>query len=244
MKNTRNIRLSIGLSLIFGSMLLMSGCFKDSICIRGNGSPVVESRGVSSFREIVNNGSFEVRVLPGNTFEVRVDAESNLQEYIRTFVTGNRLIIETEGNRCINNTIPMLITVYAPFVDGIELNGSGYISAYDLYLDDLYLNLNGSGKIDIDVDALYVRASITGSGMIEITGITETSDFKISGSGNINAYDFTQSECYATISGSGNMYLSVTNLLDAVISGSGNIYYRGNPSLNQRITGSGRIIRQ
>lgn len=244
MKHTLKTSAILTLLGLFGLMLSMSGCLKDLQCINGNGSPMVETRFPSAFNEIVNNGSFEVRILPGNSHEIRVDAESNLIQYIRTVVSGNRLIIETDNNRCINNTLPMLITVYAPFVDAIELNGSGYVSAYDLYLDELYLNLNGSGKIDIDVDALFVEATITGSGVMEISGLAETGDFKISGSGNIYGYDLEQQKCYATITGSGNMYLLVNQLLDAVISGSGNIYYRGNPAVTQRISGSGRLIRQ
>lgn len=244
MKYPKKISITLSFLGLFGLLLTMSGCLKDLQCINGNGSPIVETRFPSSFHEIVNNGSFEVRILPGNSPEIRIDAESNLLQYIRTVVSGNRLIIETENNRCINNSLPMLITVFVPYVDAIELNGSGYISAYDLYLDDLYLNLNGSGKIDVDADVLFVRGTITGSGVIEISGIAETGDFNISGSGNIYGYEIAQQKCYATISGSGNMYMQVSELLDAVISGSGNIYYRGNPSVIQRITGSGRIIRQ
>lgn len=230
--------------LILFVVLVTSGCSKEDLCIRGNGRSVFETRSLPVFYEVVNNGSFEVRVLPSTQYEVIVDAESNLIEYIRTSVSGGKLYIETVGNRCINNTLTMVVTVYTPYIDGLELNGSGFISAYDLYLDELQIRLNGSGQIIADADALLIKANISGSGTIDLSGIAPTTEFTISGSGKINAYLLTQQRCYASISGSGNMYVKPTELLDVLITGSGNVYYKGNPSIVQRISGSGRIIRQ
>lgn len=230
--------------LVLLTAAFSSSCSKDDLCIRGNGRPSLETRSLPQFYEVVNNGSFEVRILPSNRYEVVIDAESNLIEYIRTSVSGGRLFVETIGNRCIDNTLTMVITVYTPYVDGLELNGSGFISAYDLYLDELQIRLNGSGKIIADADALLVKATVSGSGTIDLSGIAPTTELTISGSGRINAYPLTQQRCYATISGSGNLYVKPTDLLDVLITGSGNVYYKGNPAIIQRISGSGRIIRQ
>ncbi len=236
-----------GLALLLGVAILLSlgSCYKDGICIRGNGNPEIEIRGVGTFDEVINNGSFEVYIIPATYHEVEVDAESNLLPYIRTVVSGNRLFIETSDNRCINNSLNMIVRVYTPYADGIELNGSGSVEADDLYLDNLRLRLNGSGNIDVtNVDALDIEATISGSGVIYLSGIAETTDFSISGSGNIESYSLNQLRCFANISGSGNMYVRASSLLDARISGSGNVYYRGNPDVIQRITGSGRVIKQ
>lgn len=226
-------------------LLLLGGCDKEDRCIRGNGQPQIETRSTAPFNEVVCNGAFEVHILRASFHEVQVDAESNLIDYIRTSVTGNRLYIETDNNRCINNSMTMIVTVYTPYVDGIEMNGSGFLDADDLYLDDLFLRLNGSGELSLNnIDVLNLEAEISGSGIINLSGIAETTKLSISGSGNINAFPLSQLRCFANITGSGNMYVRVASLLDAVISGSGNIYYRGNPDVVQRISGSGRVIKQ
>jgi hypothetical protein len=230
--------------LMLSVVLLFNSCYKENHCITGNGSPEIETRALRTFAAVVNNGDFEVHILPADFHEVVVDAESNLLPYIRTTVSGGRLHIETEGNRCINNTMTIIITVYTPYVDELVLNGSGFIGVEDLYLDELYLQLNGSGEIEAEGDILQLNAAISGSGLINLEGIAETTDFNISGSGQIRSYNLLQEDCYATISGSGNMYVRPSRLLDVVISGSGNVYYKGNPVVNQRITGSGRVIRQ
>lgn len=232
------------MALFLLSVMITGGCIKDLNCIDGNGNPITETRTVSSFHAVVCNGSFEVTVLSGTNYEVVVDAESNIIHYIRTSVAGGRLYIDTDNNHCINNTVPVIITVYAPDVDGLDLNGSGSIWASGLYVDNLFLNISGSGNIDVNADALHIEATISGSGSIDINGVSETSDLNISGSGNIFAYGLMQDDCQATISGSGNIYVTVNQELDGNISGSGNIYYKGNPTVYQNISGSGRIIKQ
>jgi hypothetical protein len=236
------LKTSIAFMLL--SALLSGGCVNDIGCIEGNGYPIGESRSVADFHEVHCNGSFDVRVLPSDNYEVIVDAESNIIQYIRTSVSGGKLYIETQDRSCINNTIPMIVTVYAPSVDGLEVNGSGSIDASDLYVSDLYVNVSGSGDITVNADALNVEADISGSGSINLSGITDVSNLHISGSGNIYAYQMPQLECTASISGSGNIYVSVDDLLDATISGSGYIYYRGFPVVYQSISGSGRVVKQ
>ncbi|MBS4056955.1 MAG: DUF2807 domain-containing protein [Bacteroidales bacterium] len=227
------------------ALFTIGGCYTDGInCLRGNGQLITENRSSQVFTQIVSNGSFDVFVMPSVIHEVRVESESNLIGFIKTYVSGDRLIIETASNRCINNTLPIRVTVYTPYANSFELNSSGYMQAFNLNVEEVFAFVNGSGKIDLDFVSDYMKGSISGSGTIEATGITNTTDLQISGSGNIYAYDLDQNKCYASISGSGNMYVFPNQLCNAIISGSGNIYYRGNPQIVQQITGSGRIIKQ
>lgn len=222
----------------------LNSCYKITNCIPGNGIPVIEERGLSTFDMISSNGAYEVYVYPSNSYYVVVDAESNLIDFISTRVRGKSLVIESRNNRCLNNTIPIIVNVYTPYVEGFTLNGSGLIQAYGLSVDEMRLSLNGSGMIDIDLDTDFLQAHIAGSGTIEVSGVAPTTELSISGSGTILAYQLSQSWCYASITGSGSMYVHPNRLLDATITGSGSIFYRGNPEVISTITGSGRIIKQ
>ena len=57
----------------------------------------------------------------------------------------------------------------------------------------------------------------------------------------IDALDMMVSDVTATNTGSGNIYLWATDLLDATVTGSGSIIYRGNPEISIRDTGSGGV---
>ena len=246
--------------LILVAFMLTTGCRKYPR-IEGNSQITSEARALVSFDRIENNGTFNVYIRQDSTFNATVEAESNLLPYIRTRVNGNTLVIDTREN--LQNNYPMNIYVTAPIVQGAYLNGSGSVLADSLdteYLEFVlsgsgsmsgYVNggtlvtrISGSGRINLEAYTNTCSARISGSGDMDIIGETVNGDFSISGSGNIRSYNFFQKECDAIISGSGNMYLNVSDFLDVTISGSGSVYYLGEPAMNVKITGSGRVIKQ
>jgi len=252
--------------LINGSMLMaltaalfLAGCYEPWHKIEGNNDVTTETRAVPSFNRVFNEGQFDVYIIQASYYEVILECESNLLPYIRTRVDGNNLYVETKDN--LQPNYPIKVYVYTSDIEEVNLSGSGLIYTDSIYADNLDVRLSGSGDIDMlvrandvnveisgsgdsfmDVEADQVKGKISGSGEMEFVGFADRADFNISGSGSVHAYDQPVDDCYATISGSGSMYVSVNNLLDVNISGSGNVYYLGNPIINSTISGSGSII--
>ncbi|MCF6171514.1 MAG: DUF2807 domain-containing protein [Bacteroidales bacterium] len=252
---------SIILAVAMGFVLLWSSACRKPFAINGNKQVETETRQMVSFENIVNEGPFNVYIMHDSIYQVVVEAESNLIPYIRTRVNGNTLIIETREN--MNSHWPMNVYVKSPIVKGVYLKGSGYMNLDSLNSNHLQVEISGSGDITGMVNTNTVNAFISGSGTIfleahttgivtkisgtgtlDLSGESENGTHTISGSGNINAYNFPQKECYAKISGSGNMYLNVSHYLDVAISGSGSVFYIGDPQLSVKITGSGSVIKQ
>ncbi len=215
-------------------------------CLRGNGIKATEERESPQFGGVISQGDFDIIIIIDSVYKVVVEADENLLPYIRTGVNGNNLVINNSTRRCLRtgDGHPVQVFVHTPAIYFISLEGSGVIYCDDLiYVDEIRIELTGSGLIDLrDVDALELNALITGSGEIELWGVCEESDLDITGSGKIKTFHLEQDHCMASISGSGDMYVFVYDLLDAKISGSGNIFYKGNPHLNIRISGSGSVI--
>jgi hypothetical protein len=132
-----------------------------------------------------------------------------------------------------------------PTIDLVELTGSGNIDMYDFDCNYIEIKNSGSGDIDITnmVSTSTVDVVLTGSGDVVIVwGKARKGNYLLSGSGSIEANDFKVDECYATNSGSGDIYCYVYDLLHATISGSGNIYYSGTPDEIIEIdSGSGEL---
>jgi len=244
---------------VLTAALFLAGCYEPWHRIEGNNDVTTETRSVPSFSKVFNEGQFDVYIIQASYNEVIMECESNLLPYIRTRVDGNNLYIETRDN--LQPNYPIKVFVYTPEIQEVNLSGSGLIYADSVYTDQLDVRLSGSGNIDMlvragevdleisgsgdsymDVEADLVEASISGSGEMEFVGFADRADFKISGSGSVHAYDFPVDDCYAKISGSGSMYVSVNSLLDVNISGSGSVYYLGNPVINSTISGSGSVI--
>jgi hypothetical protein len=233
-------------------------------CIEGNGHPSTETRNLPSFSEIQVNGDFKVQVTTDSTSVAIVEADENLQDLIKTYVSGNKLIIESKNVDCLNSSQPIEISVKTPSVNNIELNGSGYVLCHSLNPADLVLRLNGSGQIecteitansarlvlegsgyiecDAEVEDLY--SQIEGSGEIKITGSALSSELRITGSGHLRASHLDTETCITYIAGSGIIDTRVSKSLDVTIMGSGIVNYFGNPVVTSYISGSGKIVKQ
>lgn len=215
-------------------------------CLKGNGITIEEERHPGEFNGVISEGAYDVFIVIDTVYKVVIEADENLIPYIRTVVRDEKLVIDNGTRNCLRNEadVPIRIYVHTPDMYFIALEGSGTIySDYFIYVDYLRVELTGSGIIDLrDIDAIELDVLLSGSGEIELWGITGSGDLNIPGSGKIKAYHLEQDECNASISGSGDMYVFVYDYLNVNISGSGNILYRGNPRIDVKITGSGSLI--
>lgn len=238
---TRSI---IKIAFLAGLTVLAYACENSWNCLNGNGVAGEETRDISGFTGVVSEGEFDVFIVQDSTFAVKLEADENLIQYIRTSVSGNTLIVDQGTRKCLRSDMPIRITVYMPQVEYLNLTGSGMITGDIILSDELRVELTGSGLIDLrGLNTGLVDALITGSGEIELWGETVDADLDISGSGMIRAYQLESVNCIANISGSGSMEIKVEDKLTAYISGSGNIYYQGNPpSVSVNVTGSGAVI--
>jgi hypothetical protein len=211
-------------------------------CIDGNGNLTTESRVVSNFEKVESLGSYNVYVSLDSVQSVFVEAESNILNYIETKVDNNTLIIKTQNGRCIDNHEPINIYVKTPYVSSLSLSGSGNIVADSLNAENMKVRLSGSGDVTAKIFCNNLNVNLTGSGDIKLSGIAEKSDIELTGSGNISSLPLLENKSFTTITGSGDVYISVSEFLDVKISGSGSVYYQGNPAVNFDVTGSGQII--
>jgi len=239
--------------------LLFTGCYKAWHNVEGNYDVVTETRYYSGFNRVFNEGNFDVYIIQDGSDEVIIEAESNLIPLIRTKIEGSALVVDTKDN--LRNNYPMKIYVHTDEIEEVRLSGSGLIHAENIITgtietelsgsgdiffsgtaSDAEISISGSGSIESGLTCDDLKVDISGSGDIELYGTANNGDFRISGSGSIRAYELILQDCYADISGSGSIYLTVENYLNVKISGSGDVYYMGNPSLDVNISGSGSII--
>ncbi|MBN2683468.1 MAG: DUF2807 domain-containing protein [Bacteroidales bacterium] len=224
------------------SLLIFSACHDPfGYCTNGNNVLVSETRFVSGFNEIVSEGDYEVNIVQGDEYSVVVEAEENLMPYIETDLDNSTLVIRTKRRRCIDPNYRVKVWVSAPEVKSIILSGSGNINAEQIETNFLNVKISGSGDIVTQAVCQKLDCSISGSGNISLMGSCDEGDMHISSSGNINGYGMEQITSFATISGSGDMYLSVIDFLDVKITGSGCVNYIGNPAVTAKITGSGSV---
>lgn len=255
-------------AFIIAGILAISttSCLKEIFCINGNRNLETEYRNTEIFSQVSNSTAIDVIYMKADSVTVTVTAESNLFDHIVTEASDGILEISTSPrNSCIDFNRKPLIVITAPDLVNavltgsgdmtadtlqgeivtVKSTGSGELTAGTIICKDLFVTLTGSGDIGIGKATCHnPDFVITGSGDLGIKGSGINGIFKITGSGDINSYEFPVVTAAGTITGSGDIHTRVESVLNAVITGSGNIYLKGNPVINQTITGSGRIIKR
>jgi hypothetical protein len=75
-----------------------------------------------------------------------------------------------------------------------------------------------------------------------LSGACNTFEITSSGVGNVYAFALVAQNGNITILGTGNVEVTVVDLLDVSINGAGNVSYKGNPAITSVISKSGRLI--
>ncbi|OUJ76060.1 head GIN domain-containing protein [Hymenobacter crusticola] len=226
-------------------MLFLSACDNDLVSpsVRGVGPTESETRTLNSFSKVELKINAEVVLTQGPTQEVRIEAQRNILDVLETELSGDKLEIEY-GHYNVRSHDPVKVYITVPSLSEVEVAGSGKIrSAGPWTASSFRTHVSGSGEIIMSfakVDGL--RTNVSGSGEVRLSGVAQSHNTTISGSGKIYAYELASQDTYASISGSGKTYVAAARTLEVDLSGSGSVYYRGNPKVSSRISGSGKVL--
>lgn len=209
--------------------------------VKGKGPIVTKTLDLSEISGIALGINAKVFLTQGNRQSVKVEAQENLIEILKTKVSGGTWKIGFHENVSNHKTIKIYITLNT--LEKVAVGGSGSIEGTNHFpnIDDLSVAVSGSGKVALDVEASEISSAVSGSGNIYLEGKANTHRIAVSGSGGVSAYDLESADCKVAISGSGDCELNVKNDLRATVSGSGDIYYKGNPNVRSKVSGSGDI---
>lgn len=228
--------------------LTISSCFIDVDdddgffgCVDGDGPIVEQVLNLDDFSGVELSLPIEVVIKQGDVQEVRVEGKQNIIDELERDVRNGVWDIETRD--CVRDIGNMKIFITIPEIRELAIAGSGEIFGENIFLvQDVELQISGSGNMDLAMEGDDYEATITGSGNIKLEGLADELDFKITGSGDISAFDLAALRARVEITGSGNAEVSVQDELDVKISGSGDVRYKGTPSIDVSISGSGRVV--
>jgi hypothetical protein len=213
--------------------------------------PNAQVRSVSGYHGVAVSGRIELFLTQGNEESVVISADdTNLRDKVITEVDDGvlRIYLERSKNKIqIDWPNQKKIRAYVSVkdIDYISSSGSGKLHIEgNIKADKLKVDISGSGNLEGAVTTKDFSLGISGSADADISGTAEKSDFHISGSGNIKSYDFSTEYCNASISGSGNVRITVTKELSAHISGSGSVFIKGDGLIRDySASGSGKFKR-
>ena len=213
--------------------------------------PNAQKRSVSGYHGVAVSGNIELFLTQGNEESVVISADDpKWRDRVITEVKDGILQIYPEHKNKIQidwgtNAKKIRAYVSVKDIDYLSSSGSGKTHIEGgLKSDKLRIDISGSGNVEGSLAIKDFSLGLSGSANADLSGNAENSDMHISGSGNIRSYEFSTSFCKASISGSGNVRITVTKELSAHISGSGNVFIKGDGLIRDySASGSGKFKR-
>lgn len=213
--------------------------------VKGNGNMETQNRSTASYDRIGLQGSIDMQLVAGKEGEIKVEAESNLQEYIITEVENGNLSVHVKKGYNVQPSHNMHIKVIVPFkdIEAVSLTGSGDVYTSDeIKAEHFEAKVTGSGDMSLDLNVQDLETSINGSGDMKLVGNASHFKCSVNGSGDTKAFDLKAEDVEAKIAGSGDIQVNATKSLEARVAGSGDIVYKGNPEKEDfHTTGSGDV---
>lgn len=212
--------------------------------VKGNGEVTTDTRNVDGFDGVSTCCDIDV-VLTRGSFNVKVEAESNLQEYIKTEVRGGRLEIGFKDNVNVRSRQQITVYVSLPELEYVGASSSGKVTTESSFTgEDMEVAVSSGAKIELDFtgDNLYANASSGGHMMLR--GASGRFKANASSGGNVSGEDYKAKDARCNASSGGGVTVSVSGRLDANASSGGRVRYLGNPSDVDSDSSSGGSVRR
>lgn len=228
----------------FSTTLMLNSC--DVIGqnrVKGNGHVSKEERQVSSFHRVKVEGSMNVYLAQGPAKAAVIEAEDNIIPLVELIQEDGRLIVRLKRGYSISSHKDLNVYLTTSELDEVSLSGSGDIKLTDKFTStsDVKVALSGSGNIRGEITAPAVKASISGSGDMDLKGETKDVNVSIAGSGNFRGENLLSENVEISIAGSGDADVYASVKLNAKIAGSGDVTYKGTPQVSSSVAGSGTV---
>ena len=107
----------------------------------------------------------------------------------------------------------------------------------------VYTHSSSGSQVGV-VSGENIVVKVTGSGALTLNGTCNFAQISLQSAGRFIGSNLEIREAEVTLSGSGSIYVWVTDILKVNVLGSGSVYYKGNPQVISNVQGSGRLIKQ
>ena len=234
------IRYSL-IALLIALPFQFSACKLLGPCVEGEGEIIEKTIKLEDISELNIAGNTILTISQGTSQNIIIKAQENIIELLSREVKDGEW--SAYFTKCIKTKKAVEIFVELPNIEGLGVQGSGSILSKGLLeVNEIEVEIAGSGEISLELKANDVDSEINGSGDVKLRGETSSIEVEINGSGDVSAEELVAKEAEVEINGSGDVRLNVTQSIDIEINGSGDVSYKGNPQqIKSDINGSGAL---
>jgi hypothetical protein len=211
---------------------------------KGDGNITKSEKIISSFNYIEVEDGIDLYLTQGDSPELIVETDQNLQDYIVTEVDND--VLKIYLSKIMLGT--KRIKVYLKIMDikGLSASGGSDVETNGtLKLEDFSALCSGGSDIRLSIEANQLKFKASGGSDGFINGKTNNFEAMASGGSDIKAFNLEANDCHVEISGGSDAEINVNGQLKAKGSGGSDISYKGNPSnIDSDMSGGSDLIRR
>lgn len=230
--------------ILLTTALTLSAQWGSRQTVKGNGEMNTETRNVDGFDGVSTCCNIEVELTRGS-FNVRIEAESNLQEHIKTEVRGGRLEIGFKNNINIRSHKQITVYISLPELEYIGASSSGEVTTVSSFTgEEMEVDVSSGAKVRLDFSGEKLYANASSGGGMTLKGSAGRFKANASSGGHVRAEDYKAKDARCNASSGGGVTVNVSGSLDADASSGGRVRYLGNPSDVNSDSSSGGSVRR
>jgi hypothetical protein len=211
-----------------------------SVCLKGNGNVTSIDRNISGFSKIDVKGAFEVIIVKSNEYNVKIEADENLLENIKTEVKDGKLYISNTKSIC--GYKEMKLMVYMPILNSISSSGASVIKSNDNFETEKFeIKSSGASEISAQINTKLLISKYSGASSIKLNGRADTHALETTGASSLKATELEVNKYAIDCSGASDCKIYVKDELSVTSSGASDIKYIGDPKISKSIKGASNI---
>lgn len=211
--------------------------------VNGSGNVITESRDVGTFKRVSICCGMQLQVTQSSPASLQLEGDDNILAAIVTSVKGDLLTINYRAARPgYRPSQPIIARVTMPEVSGLTVSGGGRLEATALKTQQLEIGLSGgSAGMLSSLTSADLRTSISGGGVLEVTGTATHQSLRASGGSHYQGAQLQSQSAEIDISGGGSAIIWAEDELVIKASGGGDISYYGTPNVSQNTSGGSKV---
>ena len=234
--------------IAFVLAIAVSSCnIVDGRRINGNGKVTTKTYDLKNFSQIDVGHSMKVYLSQGNNYEVKIETDENLFDFLNVRVDEeNVLDVDVANNTNLDATGEIKVYITAPSLDQVELSGAAEIETKGKFAQDkkIKFDISGASSGNISVRAPMVELDASGASTLTVDGESKDIEVDASGASTINAFDLMSENAAVESSGASTARVFSSIALNARANGASTIKYKGNPKVTSDASGASSITKE
>lgn len=210
----------------------------------GSGNISIENRNAKNFTGVNIGGPFEAFIQNGPDYKVRVEADDNIIDDIRTEVKNGKLKVYFDDKVNLRDAT-MKVYVEAPSIEYLSASAAADVETAGMLKADRRISFHSSSgaKLNASVDAPEVEAEASSGSHLTLKGTTRNIDTQASSGAELDADELLSENAKAQASSGASIDLHASVRLNAQASSGASVDYRGKATVSSQASSGGSIKR-